>query len=141
MGWFGKKTASAGRTVTKMKNRDTVEGVVWGAVWVAFADGNFSKDEKSSLIASLKAIPALAVFAGEVTGMVDRAVALFDTGVRMGKQEAKRQLADLANDPENAATVMNVVLTVADEGEIDDKERKILEDIAAAMNLSLSDFE
>ena len=48
--FFKKKTAAAKVTIHKVENRDLMEAIVAGAILVAYADGDASKEELTKLL-------------------------------------------------------------------------------------------
>lgn len=145
-GLFGKKfkkaSAEATASMAKNMNRDLMEATVYGAFFVAAADGELSESEIKKTEKLIGNNPLLKGFGAELSNMMDRAEADFtDGGHRILRQNAEKELSDLKHDPEAAKTVMNIMLTVADEGGIDEKERAALDKAAKWMGLNLKDFE
>ncbi len=64
----------------------------------------------------------------------------FKSGARILRQNAEKELGDLAHSPTEALTVLNVMLTVAEaDGEIEPAEMVALERSAKLMGLNLKD--
>jgi tellurite resistance protein TerB len=137
---FGKKSGQARAAVSKLANRDLMEAVVYGAIYVAAADGELEESELSKIETILSNNPALQGFGAELSNTIDRAKTDFKSGARILRQNAEKELGDLAHSPAEALTVLNVMLTVAEaDGEIEDSELKALERSAKLLGLNLKD--
>jgi len=137
---FGKKSGQARAAVAKLANRDLMEAVVYGAIYVAAADGDLEDSELSKIETILSNNPALQGFGAELSNTIDRAKTDFKSGARILRQNAEKELGDLAHSPQEALTVLNVMLTVAEaDGEIEDSELKALERSAKLLGLNLKD--
>lgn len=137
---FGKKSGQARAAVAKLANRDLMEAVVYGAIYVAAADGELEESELSKIETILSNNPALQGFGAELSNTIDRAKTDFKSGARILRQNAEKELGDLAHSPSEALTVLNVMLTVAEaDGEIEDSELKALERSAKLLGLNLKD--
>jgi tellurite resistance protein TerB len=146
LGIFGKKfkkaSAEATAAMSKNVNRDLMQAVVYGAIFIAAADGDLAESELKKTEKLIANNPLLKGFGAELSDTIDRAEADFkDGGRRILRQNAEKELSDLKHSPEEAKTVMNIMLTIADEGGIDDAERKALEQAAKWLGLNLKDFE
>lgn len=137
---FGKKAGQARASVAKLANRDLMEAVVYGAIYVAAADGDLEESELSKIETILSNNPALQGFGAELSNTIDRAKTDFKSGARILRQNAEKELGDLAHSPSEALTVLNVMLTVAEaDGEIEESELKALERSAKLLGLNLKD--
>ena len=137
---FGKKSGQARAAVSKLANRDLMEAVVYGAIYVAAADGDLEDVELQKVETILSNNPAPQGFGAELSNTIDRAKTDFKSGPRILRQNAEKELGDLAHSPQEALTVLNVMLTVAEaDGEIEDAELKALERSAKLLGLNLKD--
>lgn len=137
---FGKKTGQARAAVAKLANRDLMEAVVYGAIYVAAADGDLEESELSKVETILSNNPSLQGFGAELSNTIDRAKTDFKSGARILRQNAEKELGDLAHSPTEALTVLNVMLTVAEaDGEIEPAEMAALERSAKLLGLNLKD--
>ena len=136
---FGKKARKVVTEVKKMEKRDDVEATVWGCMAIAFADGDCSAEELSTLEKTVAAKPAFASFSGEIASMTANAKQQFEASPRSGKAEAMRQLRDVAGT-DAAVDVLCLCLDVADKGGIDEKEEAVLKDVAQALGLNLNQY-
>jgi Tellurite resistance protein len=143
---FGKKAsgamAEASNKIVRMENKDLVEGVVYGCVYMAHADGDLEDSELENL---QKQINANEIFDGfpkqELGKMIDRAVAFYDVGKLMGDKKCLKQISEVAKNPEWADEVMMAVMTVAAaDGEIEPAEVKAGEAIAKTLGLKFSEY-
>ena len=137
---FGKKSGQARAAVAKLANRDLMEAVVYGSIYVAAAGGDLEESELSKIETILSNNPALQGFGAELSNTIDRAKTDFKSGPRILRQNAEKELGDLAHSPSEALTVLNVMLTVAEaDGEIEESEMKALERSAKLLGLNLKD--
>ncbi|MEB0027568.1 TerB family tellurite resistance protein [Pseudomonas sp. MH9.2] len=137
---FGKKTGQARAAVAKLANRDLMEAVVYGAIYVAAADGDLEESELSKVETILSNNPSLQGFGAELSNTIDRAKTDFKSGARILRQNAEKELGDLAHSPAEALTVLNIMLTVAEaDGEIEPTEMVALERSAKLLGLNLKD--
>lgn len=137
---FGKKSNQARAVVAKLANRDLMEAVVYGSIYVAVADGDLEDSELAKVETILSNNPSLQGFGAELSNTIDRAKTDFKSGPRILRQNAEKELADLAHSPSEALTVLNVMLTVAEaDGEVEESEMKALERSAKLLGLNLKD--
>lgn len=138
---FKKSTAEATAAMAKNVNRDLMEATVWGAFYVAGSDGELSDSEIKKLEKIIQNQSTLKGFGAELSNAIDSAETSFNDSPRLLRQRAEKELTDLVHDKVAATTCMNILLTIADEGGIDEKERAALEKAAKWMGLNLKDFE
>lgn len=138
---FKKASAEATAAMAKNMNRDLMEGTVFGAFYIAGSDGELSETEIKTLEKIINNQSALKGFGSELSNAIDAAETSFKDSPRLLRQRAEKELTDLQHDKEAATTVMNILLTIADAGGIDEKERAALEKAAKWMGLNLKDFE
>lgn len=140
--FFSKKGREARAAMAVVANRDLMQAVVYGAFYVAAADGDLGEEELKKTEKLIANCPQLKGFGAELSNTMDRAEKDFtDGGHRILRQNAEKELKDLANSPEEAATVLNIMLTIAEaDGEIDPAEMLVLEKSAKLMGLSLKDY-
>lgn len=138
---FKKASAEATANMAKSMNRDLMEGTVYGAFYIAGSDGELGENEIKKLEKIINNQSLLKGFGSELSNAIDAAETSFKDSPRLLRQKAEAELSDLKHDPEAAKTCMNILLTIADEGGIDEKERAALEKAAKWMGLNLKDFE
>jgi tellurite resistance protein TerB len=138
---FGKRSGEARQALAVMTNRNLMQASVYGVFYVASADGDIEKEELEKIEKLINNSAALKGFGAELSNTIDRAKADFnDGGPRIIRQNAEKELKDLAHSVEDAATVLNFMLTVAEaDGEIEAAEMVVLEKAAKIMNLNLKD--
>lgn len=115
---FGKKARKVVSEVKKMEKRDDVEATVWGCMAIAFADGDCSAEELSTLEKTVAAKPAFASFSGEITSMTANAKQQFEASPRSGKAEAMRQLREIAGTPQGAYRYDCILMVREEDGDI-----------------------
>lgn len=138
---FGKKGREARAAMGVIQNRDLMQAIVYGAFYVAAADGDVSEDELKKAEKLIANTPQLKGFGPELSNTMDRAEKDFHNGGhRILRMNAEKELKDLAHSPEEAQVVLNVMLTIAEaSGDIDEREMGVLEKSAKLMGLSLKD--
>lgn len=141
-GIFGKKGRKAAAEINKFTNRDLMEAIVGGALLVAHADGELEESELVNLEAQIKANPALANFGPEIGQTINKFIAMFDAGLRMGKMKVMREIRDIQHTPEEAEEVIVTMITIAEaDGEIEPEELKVLKEVADVLGVNLKDFD
>lgn len=86
--------------------------------------------------------PALSNFGAEVTETFNRYnTMLRDAGFLIGKSQIMREIEDVKGDSREAEDVFLVGLTVAlADGEVDQKEMKVLTDVGMMLGLRLENY-
>jgi len=137
---LGKKKNEIRAAVAKLENRDLLQAIVYGAIYVAAADGELEPAELDKVEMILGNTPQLQGYGAELSNLVDRAKTDFKAGMRILRQNAEKELGDLQHSPSEALTVLNVMLTVAEaDGEIEPAEMVALERSAKLLGLNLKD--
>ncbi len=139
---FKKKGAEAGAAIARLENKDLVEATIYGAVLVAYADGDL---EDSELENPQLQIEANDIFQGfpqsEIGKMIDKAVGLFKAGAILGRKKALDQIKDLVHDADSGSEAFAAIATVAlSDGEIEPAEEKILREIAKILGVRYEEF-
>lgn len=136
---FGKKTTEIAQ---KFSGRtDFLEAVCAAAALIAIADGEIEDSEIQATTKAIKANKALEGFDAmtiekTMNTMFERA-----TGGRVGQMNLRKELADIAKDAEMAEAVLLTALDVAEgDGEIEPKEKEVLEKMATSFGLKLSNY-
>lgn len=138
---FGKKASQARAAMAKLENKDLMQAIVYGSIYIAAADGDLEEAELSKVEVILGNTPQLQGYGAELSNLMDRAKTDFKAGMRILRQNAEKELSDLAHSPTEAATVLNIMLTIAEsDGEIEDAETKALERSAKLLGLNLKDY-
>lgn len=137
---FGKKAAQARAAMGKMENRDLLQAIVYGAIYVGAADGELEPAELDKIEVILGNTPQLQGYGAELSNLMDRAKTDFKAGMRILRQNAEKELGDLQHSPSEALTVLNIMLTVAEaDGEIEPAETVAMERAAKLLGLNLKD--
>lgn len=143
MGLFSKFTSSLKGNVTKINGRmDALEAVCAACAYVAAADGDVSDDEVATTITTIQNNVLLSgAFTSQqiekcADAMINRA-----KGGRSGRLGLKKEIMDIANDHEIAEIVFVAALDVADHGDIDEKEKKVLFDIASMLGVDAKKYD
>lgn len=135
---FGKKAEAA---VQKFSGRtDFLEAVCAGAALIAAADGEIEDSEVDATVKAVKANKPLAQGFDQLTidktinTMLERA-----GGGRVGRSGLRKEVIEIAKDPEMAEAVILTALDVAEaDGEIEPAEQKVLEALAKDLGVDLA---
>ncbi len=135
---FGKKAEAA---VQKFSGRtDFLEAVCAGAALIAAADGEIEDSEVDATVKAVMANKALATGFDKLT--IDKTInAMLDRagGGRVGRNELRKEVLEIAKDPEMAEAVILTALDVAEaDGEIEPAEQKALEALAKDLGVDLA---
>lgn len=136
MGFFGKLK----REAKNVQNRDLMQAIVAGCLLVSAADGEVEKEELDKMTKLLSINDKLSTFKSEIATTVQKYSDTLDVDFKFGKKKMLDELADIT-DQDQAEEIMLMVLAVASaDGEVDDKETSVMEEIAKALNVSLKQF-
>lgn len=121
-------------------DKDILEAILFGGVWMAGADGSISKAELASVETSaindefVKRIYSADVIKDTMSSVVQK----LKVG---GPAAAEKELIDIAHREENIrhAVYMSIYRVAAADGNVDGEERKLANRIAAALNLTNED--
>ena len=139
---FKKKGAEAGAAIARLENKDLVEATIYGAVLVAYADGDLEDSELENLQLQIEANDIFQGFPqSEIGKMIDKAVGLFKAGAILGRKKALDQIKDLVHDADSGSEAFAAIATVAlSDGEIEPAEEKILREIAKISGVRYEEF-
>ena len=139
---FKRKGAEAGAAIARLENKDLVEATIFGAVLVAYADGDLEDAELENLQIQIEANDIFKGFpTAEIGKMVDKAVGLFKAGAILGRKKAMDQIKDLVHDADSGAEAFAAIATVAlADGQIEPAEEKILREIAKILSVRYEEF-
>ena len=139
---FKKKGAEAGAAIARLENKDLVEATIFGAVLVAYADGDLEDSELENLQLQIEANDIFQGFPqAEIGKMIDKAVGLFKAGAILGRKKAMDQIKDLVHDADSGSEAFAAIATVAlSDGEIEAAEEKILREIAKILGVRYEEF-
>lgn len=141
-GMFKKKAKAVARDVSKFEKRDLMEATVGIAILVMYADGDASDVERQKTQKLLENTPALANYGPEVQATYARFDSLLrDVGMMAGRVQIMREIKDCQGDQREMEDVLVTGLTVAlADGEMDEKEEKVLKEVATTFGLRLENF-
>ena len=139
----GLKSKLGGSAKRLSGRTDLLEAICAASALVAAADGSVDDSEIDAAIKSVTSNESLntAFSNTEITGciekMLDRAA-----GGRVGRRALMKEIEDVQASADEGEIVLLTALDIADaDGEIDDKERKVLDDIASVFGLKVSNYE
>jgi tellurite resistance protein TerB len=138
---FGKKARKAVAEVKKFEKRDLAQAVINAAWLVAYADGECSNAEKASVDQVLRANPVLGAFTSEIQGISQTIIAQLDANYKVGRLAAYREIEDCKGDQREAEDVLVTAIAIAEaDGEIQEAEKKVLDEIANRLGLRLETY-
>lgn len=138
---FGKKVNEGKAEMAKVQNRDLMQAIVGGSLLIAYADGECEKEELEKLDKTISALPELQHFGSEIGNTINTFRQQFETGFRIGRQKAMKEIEDLKASPDEKFLCFNVMVTIAEaDGEIEPEELKVLKDVAALLGINLRDY-
>lgn len=139
---FGKKAAAAKASLKKLENRDLMEAIAYGSMLVAAADNELETSELTRIEAIIQTNDKLSHFGSEASMLLAKCKEKFEqVGFGVLKMEAKRQIADIkASEEEREEVFVNIIAIAMADGEIEEPERKVLEEIGRMLNLRLEDY-
>ncbi|ELN2579134.1 tellurite resistance TerB family protein [Enterobacter kobei] len=138
---FGKKARKAVAEVKRFEKRDLAQAVINAAWLVAYADGESSNVEKASVDQVLRANPVLGAFTSEIQGISQTIIAQLDANYKVGRLAAYREIEDCKGDQREAEDVLVTAIAIAEaDGEIQEAEKKVLEEVANRLGLRLETY-
>lgn len=146
MGFLDKligKAQKLAEQVVPADNTDLMEGMVAAGTLVAYADGDCSDDEVSTIQAILNSSTQLKSFGNAPSAYFDACCDKIDASKRMGKVDLMKEIKEVGAKgvEEDSVRVLIMAIEVADaDDNIDEDEMKILGEIAKALGLSLNDY-
>ncbi|VGQ12985.1 hypothetical protein SB5439_05123 [Klebsiella variicola] len=140
---FGKKAREMKAAASKLANKDFMEALISGLVYISAVDGDLGADELDRIEAICQTNDRLQGYNAEITAFVEKYKEKFlRVGIAVIRMEAKRELADLKHDPDAATEVfVNLIACAQASGDIEPAERKALEEIGRMYGLRVEDFE
>ena len=129
-------------SINKTVNKDFMEALIAGSIWIASNDGELEIEELDRIEAICQTNDRLANFGSEISALIAKYKEKFErVGAAVIRFDAKRELADIKHDPEQAAEVfVNLIAIAQADGEIEPSELKALEEIGRMFGLRVEDF-
>lgn len=138
---FKKKAAAVAVTLHKVENRELMEAIVAGAILVAYADGDCSAEELTTLQNIIESNDNLKHFGSEIGQTVDKYSRMMENGARLAKIKLMNELKDVAADEEHKVEAFIIAIEVADaDGEITEEEVKVLREIGRMYGLNPDNY-
>lgn len=142
--FFSKKAKAAGVELKRIENRDLMEAIVGGCLLVAAANDKNGKVDESELTRIHNLIRTnknLEHFGAEIQEIITRTKARLEASFIAARLEIMREIEDIADDTEQAQDVMANVITIAlADGDVDEAEYAVLEQIAMTLGLHIDDW-
>ena len=129
--------------VSRFRNAAFLEGVVAGAVFISFADGAATSEEKKKLCDYIKVSEDLKCFdADEVVAAFKKIADAFDFDMDIGKAEALKKVGRLRGKDEQDRLLVRVAIVIAkSDGNFDDNEKRAVREICAELGVPVEDFD
>ncbi|CAB1275557.1 tellurite resistance TerB family protein [Candidatus Nitrosacidococcus tergens] len=142
-GKFNEVSANLKSEVTKIKNKDLLEGIVAGCTMVAHADGIVKPEEKQKMIGFLRSSDVLSVFdTGDVIELFEKYSHKFDFDYTIGEADALQVIGRLKKKESEARLLVRVCCAIgASDGDFDDKEKNTVRKICTELGLHPADFD
>lgn len=142
-GKFGEVSTSLKNEVTKIRNKDFLEGVVAGCALVAYADGVVKPEEKQKMMGFLKASEVLSVFdTGDVIRLFEKFSEQFEFDLAIGEANALQAISKVKKKEGEARLLVRVCCAIgASDGDFDDSEKKTVRKICSELGLNPADFD
>ncbi len=146
MGFLDKligKAKGLAEQIVPADNTDLMEGMVAAGTLVAYADGDCSDDEVTTIQKILNSSTQLSAFGNTPAQYFDACCDKIEASKRMGKLDLMKEIKEVgaAGVEEDSVRVLIIAIEVADaDGNIDDDETKVLGEIAKALGLTLNDY-
>lgn len=142
--FFSKKAKAAGVELKRIENRDLMEAIVGGCLLVAAANdknGKVDESEMTRIHNLIRTNKNLEHFGSEIQEIITRTKARLEASFIAARLEIMREIEDIADDTEQAQDVMANVITVAlADGDVDEAEYAVLEQIAMTLGLHIDDW-
>lgn len=140
---WGKRAAEAKQAVVKAANKDFMEAMIAGMVWLASTDGELEASELDRIEAICQTNDRLAHFNTEITTLISKYKEKFErVGAAVIRFDAKKELSDIKHNAELSAEVfVNLIAVAQADGEIEPAERKALDEVGRIFGLRVEDFE
>lgn len=136
-GMFKRKKKEITVTLHKVENRDLMEAICAGAVLVGYADGSFSDEEQKKLEGIIASNSNLAHFGSEIGKTIDQYCLMFEAGVRTARMKLMKEIEDLESNEDQKIEAFLIMIDIADsDGEIDEKELEVLQNIGRTLGLN-----
>jgi tellurite resistance protein TerB len=142
-GKFEEVSTNLKNEVTKVRNKDFLEGVVAGCTLVAYADGIVKTEEKQKMMDFLRASDVLSVFdTNDVIKLFEKFSKQFEFDLAIGEANALQAVGKVKEKEDEARLLVRVCCAIgASDGDFDDDEKKTVRKICSELDLNPADFD
>lgn len=140
---FKKLAALISNTTARVMTKSTMVATTHALGWAIYADGKVEDNELAAAAKFAKNHPKLSQFGGEFNKQLDAVLNGFDDSVRMARVAAKRAIQDFSNSATNEEKedLMIAVLDLFEsDGNFDDDEKAVADEIAQILNYNWKDL-
>lgn len=140
---FNEVSTNLKTEVTKVRNKDFLEGVIAGCVLVAHADGVVKPEEKQKMMGFLKTSEVLSVFdPNDVVKLFEKFSAQLEFDFAIGVANALQAVNKVKKKEDEARLLVRVCCAIgASDGNFDESERKAVGKICSELGLNPADFD
>lgn len=142
-GKFDEVSANLKNEVTKVRNKEFLEGVVAGCALVAYADGVVKPEEKQKMMGFLRTSDVLSAFdTSDVIKLFEKFTDQFEFDPAIGEANALQAVSKVKKKEGEARLLVRVCCAIgASDGEFDNMERKVVSKICSELGLNPTDFD
>ncbi|AGA92347.1 tellurite resistance protein [Thioflavicoccus mobilis 8321] len=128
--------------VSRLRNRDFLEGCVAGCALVANADGVVDPEEKRKMLGFMQTSDALSLYdTNDVIALFNKYNGNFEFDFGIGQAQALKTIAPLAKKPADARLLVRVCCVIgAADGNFDEHERAAVRRICQELSLDPEEF-
>ncbi len=142
-GKFDEVSATLKSEVTKVRNKEFLEGVVAGCALVAYADGVVKPEEKQKMMGFLRTSDVLSAYdISDVTKLFEKFSDQFEFDPAIGEANALQAVNKVKKKEDEARLLVRVCCAIgASDGDFDDTEKRTVSKICSELGLNPTDFD
>ncbi|MGR6034493.1 MAG: tellurite resistance TerB family protein [Candidatus Nitrosoglobus sp.] len=142
-GKFDEVSSNLKTEITKIRNKDLLEGIIAGCTLVAYADSVVKPEEKQKMMGFLKTSDVLSVFdTGDVIKLFEKFSDQFEFDHAIGEANALQAVSKVKKKEAESRLLVRVCCAIgASDGDFDNAERKVVSKICSELGLNPADFD
>lgn len=136
-------SAELKKSALQYKNKGFLNIAVGGSVFVAYADGTISSEEKKKMMVQIQHHDALSVFdTADILAAFREWDELFSFDVDVAKTKLFKELCSLRSDVSKSRTLVRIFISIgASDGEFDNDEKSAVREMCIEMGTEPSEFQ
>ena len=136
-------SAELKKSALKFKNKGFLDKTMAGCAFVAFADGEVTKEEKLKMMKYVEVDDVMSIFdTNDVIASFKKWVDLFEFDVDVGRTKVLKELSALKSKEDEARTLVRILISIgAADGDFDEEEKSVVRDVCTEMGLSPAEFQ